>query len=225
MKWPKPVYGKDGNIRPIGDGRLKDFMTTLLTQTEFLEENSLNTLKSIYWLNISHIIPPVHPFRSKIELEMGEIDWSKLDKEKISIYSRQQSFHWRSTHGKLYGNKQYKGMGVKQNSECSYCNEKSQTIQHLFLDCAYTKQLFACFEKQFKMDRKLTDIEKLIGMDPNQYMSKILRKKLSILRRSIYQKNHKDEKLRWEMFLDIVEKVYVAEYAIADRNGRVLQHL
>ena len=75
------------------------------------------------------------------------------------------------------------------------------------------------------MDRKLTDIEKLIGMDPNQYMSKILRKKLSILRRSIYQKNHKDEKLRWEMFLDIVEKVYVAEYAIADRNGRVLQHL
>ena len=75
------------------------------------------------------------------------------------------------------------------------------------------------------MDRKLTDIEKLIGMDPNQHMSKLLRKKLSILRRSIYQKNHKDEKLRWEMFLDTVERVYVAEYAIADRNGRVLQHL
>ena len=197
----------------------------MLSQTDGLEDNSLCTLKSIYWLHISHIIPPAHPFRSRIELELGPVDWAKLDKEKISIYSLQQSFHWRSTHGKLYGNKQFKGMGVKHNSECSYCNEKSQTINHLFLDCRYTQQLFACFEKQFKMDRKLTDIEKLIGMDPNQYMSKLLRKKLSILRRSIYQKNHKDEKLRWQMFLDTIERVYVAEYAIADRNGRVLQHL
>ena len=116
-------------------------------------------------------------------------------------------------------------MGVKKNAECSYCDEKSQTIEHLFLECHYTQQLFACFERQFKMDRNLTDIEKLIGMDPRQYMRKLLRKKLSILRRSIYQKNHKDEKLRWQMYLDTVERVYIAEYAIADRNGRVLQHL
>ena len=225
VKWPKPSYENDGKIRPVGNGRLKDFMDDLSTQTENLECNSLNTLRSIYWLHISHIIPPAHPFRSRIQLEMGEIDWGKLDKEKVSIYSLQQSFHWRSTHGKLYGNKQYKGMGVKQNAECSYCDEKSQTINHLFLDCKYTKQLFACFEKQFKMDRKLTDIEKLIGMDPSEYMTKLLRKKLSILRRTIYQRNHKDEKLRWQEYLDTVERVYVAEYAIADRNERVLQHL
>ena len=116
-------------------------------------------------------------------------------------------------------------MGVKQNAECSYCDEKSQTIKHLFIECSYTQQLFACFERQFKMDRKLTDIEKLIGMDPSQHMGKLLNKKLGILRRSIYQNNHKDVKLRWQMYLDIVERVYVAEYAIADRNGRVLQHL
>ena len=225
VRWPKPVYNRDGTLRPIGEGRLKDFINELSVQTEGLEDSSLNTLKSIYWLHISHIIPPTHPFRSRIELELGPIEWGKLDKEKISIYSRQQSFHWRSTHGKLYGNRQYKGMGFKKNAECSYCDEKSQTINHLFLDCNYTQQLFACFKRQFKMDRNLTDIEKLIGMDPSQYMSKLLRKKLNILRRLIYQKNYKDEKLRWQVYIDALERVYVTEYAIADRNGRVLQHL
>ena len=149
----------------------------------------------------------------------------RIDKTKISLYSRQQSFHWRSTHGKLYGNKQFCGMGIKPNSNCPYCDETSQTICHLFLECKYTKQLFACFEKQFNLDRKLTDLEKLIGIDPSTSMTKLLIKKLSILRRSIYQHNHKDEKLRWGTYLDTIERVYVAEYAIADRNGRVLQHL
>ena len=85
-------------------------------------------------------------------------------------------------------------MGFKKNAECSYCDEKSQSINHLFLDCNYTQQLFACFKRQFKMDRNLTDIEKLIGMDPSQYMSKLLRKKLNILRRLIYQKNYKADR-------------------------------
>ena len=41
----------------------------------------------------------------------------------------------------------------------------------------------------------------------------------------IYQSNHKDEKPRWAGFLDLVEKVYTYEYAIADKNGKLLQHL
>ena len=41
----------------------------------------------------------------------------------------------------------------------------------------------------------------------------------------IYQSNHKDEKPRWGQFLDLVEKIYTYEYAIAERNGKVFQHL
>ena len=116
-------------------------------------------------------------------------------------------------------------MKVKPKPDCSYCNEKSQTVEHLYLECPYTKQLFACFEKQFKLERKLSEKEKLLGVDPSTQMRKLLKKKLSILRRLIYQFNHKDEKLRWNMFLEAVDHTYVIEYAIADRNGRVPQHL
>ena len=50
-------------------------------------------------------------------------------------------------------------------------------------------------------------------------------KKLGILRRMIYQSNHKDEKPKWGQFLDLIERVYTYEYAIAERNGKIPQHL
>ena len=225
VKWSKPVYERDGTRRELGAGRQKDHTFWLQSQVLGTELTSLCTLKSIYRLHIDHIITPVHPFRSKIDLEYGPQDWTSIDKEKISIYSRQQAFQWRSTHGKLYGNKQYCGMKVKPIPDCSYCDEKSQSISHLYLECPYTKQLFACFEKQFKLNRKLSEKEKLLGVDPSTQMNRLLKKKLSILRRLIYQFNHKDEKLRWNMFLEAVDRVYTIEYAIADRNGRVPQHL
>ena len=50
-------------------------------------------------------------------------------------------------------------------------------------------------------------------------------KKLSILRQIIYNCNHKEEKPRWDHFQDLVEKVYTYEYAIADKNNRILMHL
>ena len=37
--------------------------------------------------------------------------------------------------------------------------------------------------------------------------------------------NHKDEILRWGTYLEMIENIYTIEYAIADRNDRVLQHL
>ena len=41
----------------------------------------------------------------------------------------------------------------------------------------------------------------------------------------IYQNNHRGEKPRLGQFLDLVDKIHTIEYAIADRNGKVLQHL
>ena len=115
-------------------------------------------------------------------------------------------------------------MGIKQDAKCSYCGEESQTLNHLFLKCNTTKQLFACFENQYKLTDRLTDLEKLLGVDPSSNRPKLIMKKLGILRRMLYQSNHKDEKPRWNTFLELVDKVYTYEYAIADRNGKIPQH-
>jgi hypothetical protein len=45
------------------------------------------------------------------------------------------------------------------------------------------------------------------------------------LRKQLYDFNHQDIKLRWEMFINRVDEIYVIEYAIADRNDKLPLHL
>jgi hypothetical protein len=48
---------------------------------------------------------------------------------------------------------------------------------------------------------------------------------LNILRKQLYDFNHQDIMLRWEMFLNQVDEIYIIEYAIADRSDKLPLHL
>jgi hypothetical protein len=56
---------------------------------------------------------------------------------------------------------------------------------------------------------------------PSIERSLITIKRLSILRKTLYDFNHQDIKLRWEMFINRVDDIYVIEYGIADRNDKL----
>ena len=224
-KWPKPRYNTKGEQQIIGAGRVDSHIKWLEEKYSHLNITTLRSLKSIYKLHIDNIIPPPHPFRNKIESEHGLINWEEVDKDKTTTYSRQQAFNWRSTHGKLYANKNFFRMNIKDSPRCTYCEEENQSVNHLFIECKVIKQLFSCFERQYKLENKLTTLEKIIGCDPNSKRPKLTMKRLGILRRMIYQCNHKDEKPKWGVFLEQMDKCYTYEYAIADRNGKIMQHL
>ena len=106
-------YNKNLEPLPIGEGRIKDHESWLEDQLSGVEPSNLCTQKPIYWLHVNHIIPPPQPFRTRMDNELGSIDWKKIDKTKISLYSRLQAFMWRSSHGKLYGNKDFYRMRIK----------------------------------------------------------------------------------------------------------------
>ena len=224
VKWQKPKYNSSGELREIGMGRLRTHQEWLNATRADQDFGYLNSLRSLYRLHIDNIIPPPHPFRNKIDAEYGPQNWELVDKQCFSTYSKAQAFQWRSTHGKLYANKHFKAMGIKESSRCSFCEEESQTLNHLFIDCQTVKNLFACFEKKYDQE-KISSLERLIGFDPEIKRSKLIMKKLSILRQIIYKCNHKEEKPRWDHFQDLVDRVYTYEYAIADKNNRILQHL
>ena len=97
VKWSKPVYERDGTHRKLGEGRQKDHVSWLEFKNAGTSLTSLCSLKSIYRLHVDQIITPIVPFRCKIDLEYGPQDWASINKQKISTYSRQQAFHWRST--------------------------------------------------------------------------------------------------------------------------------
>ena len=205
-------------------GRLKSHQEWLNLKRGEQDFGYLNSLKAIYRLHIDNIIPPPHPFRNKIDAEYGPQNWELVDKQKFSTYSKAQAFQWRSTHGKLYANKHFKAMRVKESAKCSFCDEEIQTLKHLFIECQVVKNLFACFEKKYNQE-KISPLERLIGFDQEIKRTKLIMKKLGILRQMIYSHNHKEEKPRWENYLEQVDRVYCYEYSISDKNGSVMQHL
>ena len=63
-----------------------------------------------------------------------------------------------------------------------------------------------------------------MGIDPTIQRTKGVLKKLAILRNAIIMANYRDEVLRWPMVLNKIDKVYVLEYAIADRQEKLSMH-
>ena len=177
--------------------------------------------KQRYWLAVDQVITPVLNFRQQFD----NMDWEKVDKEKIFTHSKYRAFMWKSSHGKLYGNKDFVRFGLKDDEKCELCNEPRQTFVHLMTECSKTQCLFANLEVHLKLEDKWTDKEKLIGMDPEKKRSKGQLKKLNILRKVIYDCNREEVTPKWEKYLTNAETIYTMEYVISDKNDTVFKCL
>lgn len=93
-------------------------------------------------------------------------------------------------------------------------------MTHLMVDCHNSKNLFANFQVQFCLEEKLTDCEKMMGIDPTKTRTKAVLKKLAILRNAIIMSSYRDEVLRWETVLEKIDRCYavsgLAECGLAD---------
>ena len=63
-----------------------------------------------------------------------------------------------------------------------------------------------------------------MGIDPTKLRTKAVLKKLAILRHAIIMANYRDEVLRWQMVLHKIERVYILEYAVANRKEKLSAH-
>ena len=70
----------------------------------------------------------------------------------------------------------------------------------------------ACFEKKYNQEN-ISLFKRLIGFDQEIKRTMLTMKKLGILRQMIYSHNHKEEKPRWENYLEQVDRVYCYEYS------------
>jgi hypothetical protein len=163
-------------------------------------------------------------FRANLDFEY-ELDWLKIDGTKLFSDSKMQAFQWRSTHGKLYARKDLQRFNYIQDRNCTQCHAPIQNIKHVYIDCPRNAVLFANFERHYKLQTRLTDCEKLIGVDTNVSRTRLQLKKLNILRKCMYDAVHAEVILRWENVLKSVDNLYIIEYAIADQNGTILKHL
>jgi hypothetical protein len=68
---------------------------------------------------------------------------------------------------------------------------------------------------------KLTETEKRIGLDNNSDRSRIINKKINVLRKCIYDAAHARVIPRWEQVVQNIDRLYVLEYSIGEKSGRV----
>ena len=66
------MYDLQGQKKPLGEGRIKDFEEKLLQRLKSVNVTYLNSFKALYWMRIDSIIPLPHPFRNKLEIKYGD---------------------------------------------------------------------------------------------------------------------------------------------------------
>jgi hypothetical protein len=170
----------------------------------------------MYWLSVDQILPQPSPFRVRYD-----IDWTWVDSQKLFTESYMQAFQWRSTHGKLYGRSNLYRFWYTQDQTCDNCNHPRQTTKHLFLQCPPVLSLITQFEEHLGLSVNLTETEKRIGLDNNSDQSHIINKKINVVRKCIHDAAHARVIPRWEQVVKNIDRLYVLEYAIGEKSGRV----
>jgi hypothetical protein len=96
-----------------------------------------------------------------------------------------------------------------------------RSVSRQSIICPRSQLLFRNFEGQYKLDVGLSDCEKLIGVEVRIARDKLSLKRLGILRKSVYDCNHDCRVPKWDEILTAIDRLYVIEYGIAERGGRI----
>jgi hypothetical protein len=176
--------------------------------------------RAMYWLSVDQILPRPSPFRERVEAR-HLVDWKWTDGLKLFTESHMQAFYWRSTHGKLYGRSNLFRFNYVDDPRCNMCSAEKQNAEHIFRACPRIQILFKNFEKHLKLAIPMSVMEKLIGVDKNSCRDQITNKKIGVLRKCVYDAVHAQHIPKWETVLKSIDNLYVTEYAIAEKNGRV----
>ena len=73
------------------------------------------------------------------ELPWNEI-WKNFRNSDIAITNRMEEFHWKCTHRIIYTESKLHLMN-RSNGLCHMCNSETETLPHLFFNCAFSRQL------------------------------------------------------------------------------------
>ena len=105
---------------------------------------------------------------------------------------------------------------LKNDSSCTFCRNKTETLQHLFLECTYTKILWNEFEtyisSRIQEPIQLTLPDKLFG---SRRFSSALNHLLLLAKRHIYYSRNKNLKPCMQDLLQYINQTIKLEKYIA----------
>ena len=198
-----------------------------------LKATPINKLKckNIYTILLKQLKHKTPPFRSRVtdQYQLNDDNWKVIFTipHTLTVSTKLRAFHWRLTHGLLYGNKQLHKFGIKDDSNCNLCTTPLQSWQHLMTECSTTRTFWDMIEAEFAniFDARITNLEKEIGSineDDDMYIQKNLL--LLIVRQYIYHCNLDDISPTIVGLISKVRFYERIEYDIASRKDSIDKH-
>ena len=187
--------------------------------------------KNIYVILVNQLKHKTSPFRSNYSdlYQLNDEYWKALFtiSFKLTNSTKLRAFHWRTTHGLLYGNKQLSRFGIKDDSNCNFCTTPLQTWQHVMTECSTIHTVWRVLEVEFGdiFNDGITNLGKELGaLDEEDDMSLQKNLLLLIARQYIYKCNLEDETPTAAGLLAKIRFFERIEYDIASRKNAVELH-
>ena len=169
--------------------------------------------------------------------EIVEHAFKKLTKMKTGPY--QKYFQFKFLHNRTITREKLFRMEISDSNICKNCEQEIDTLQHAFLDCNATKELWSQVEQWLKLvfspHIKLTDIDKIFGYQmENEFIDKvILNTKLIIYNNNKDGKPHHIKAMKSLLYNQFCIEQYEAKMTqteekfnrIWERGGLELQEL
>ena len=158
-----------------------------------------------------------------------DMDWVYEVPFLTTIENQLRAFQIKINHNILYTNYQLFKWGIVENENCTFCNQQTETLVHIFCKCAKIQNLWLNIVIQFGniFDRKPSETEILLGMKYIDTVTPKLRMANHILllaKHFIYSCRGKNNQPVFQNFVNCLKEKERLEYYIAKRNNKLQIH-
>ena len=143
-------------------------------------QNIITDIKNKWDISLSDDIPNEKIMKSFILLH-------KMKEGSFAKY-----FQFKMLHMRIVTNKKLQIMGIRNDSQCPYCDEQVETIEHAFLECEAAKEIWKEVETWLKTSInttiKISNLDKIFGTGMEH---DIVEKTIIATKRVIYRHRQK----------------------------------
>ena len=216
----------------LKDGENTNNQTDKTVSDDDVQDVTRMTSKSIYSTLVKRIqIPPTaqSKFNSLYNIS-GTIDWKNiyLLPGRVTLDTRTRAFQYKILNRILYTNKILYKMNLVPSPMCTFCGGHEETLEHLLISCAYTKNFWLSVISWFntynmKID-KLDEVTILFGICDNNPGNCLLNHIIILGKYTIYICRCKNIKPSLSLLKAKTTETRKQEFSIAKKNKKESIH-
>ena len=159
-----------------------------------------------------------------LDLEDNDLAYAFKNFKKDNPCTWKQEFQFKLLSGRVYANAAYHRMGLKDSSNCTFCNAEGQKFIHTYIDCPKVRMFRENISRDWQGD-PMSDKRWFLGASNS---AEVLEKAKNIIAKEInhyiFKMNYAGEQLSIEAFKKWLKSDEDPEEALASRVNKTFDH-